>query len=534
MKLKKSALYALGILTLSAILLLLPSCSLLHSTGGEVTLPQDETSIDIWDDTTASTDPSEGTEAVTEEPHIHQLGDWMMSKEPTCTENGQEVRRCACGYELPRDVPALGHYEVADEAAAPTCTEDGRTAGSHCSVCGETIIRPDVIPALGHTPQADEDKAATCTEAGFSGGAHCTVCGAVTSEAQVVPALGHTESVTEGTPATCTATGMSNGTVCTVCGAVLKAQEVIPAVGHTEAEMPAVAPTCTEVGLTAGVRCSVCDVVLTAQEEIPALGHTVAVDPAVEPTCTETGLTEGSHCTVCGETILAQQEIPALGHEYVDNECVRCHLAILPKADVFCCVVTPDGPVDESGKGYTLTGSKKIVEYNGNYGLSFNGSSSVNVNGFDKAYTSLQKHLTFEIVCRIGDSKSYQCICSSLQSGGFGIDSNSGKINMKVNVDGTFVTASTKMSAGLYHIVGVWDGTSVKLYVNGSLAAVTEKAGTMRLPENNGARYLCIGGDSGPGGKSEYLFNGEVYSVRVYSSVLTDQQIAQVYSDHKI
>ena len=37
-----------------------------------------------------------------------------------------------------------------DEAVEPSCTETGRTAGSHCAVCAKVLVAQEVLPALGH------------------------------------------------------------------------------------------------------------------------------------------------------------------------------------------------------------------------------------------------------------------------------------------------------------------------------------------------------------------------------------------------
>lgn len=72
-------------------------------------------------------------------------------------------------------IDALGHTEVIDEAVAPTCTEKGRTAGSHCSVCNKVIKATTEIAANGHdygdwtvtkepTYKEDGEKTRTCSE----------------------------------------------------------------------------------------------------------------------------------------------------------------------------------------------------------------------------------------------------------------------------------------------------------------------------------------------------------------------------------
>ena len=73
----------------------------------------------------------------------------------TCTVAGSKdsVVYCSvCGVEVSRtkiEIPATGHTVVVDSAVAATATETGLTEGSHCSVCGETIVAQEVIPATG-------------------------------------------------------------------------------------------------------------------------------------------------------------------------------------------------------------------------------------------------------------------------------------------------------------------------------------------------------------------------------------------------
>ena len=46
---------------------------------------------------------------------------------------------------------AKWHTPVVDAAVAPSCTETGLTEGSHCSVCGEVLVKQEVVPAAGHS-----------------------------------------------------------------------------------------------------------------------------------------------------------------------------------------------------------------------------------------------------------------------------------------------------------------------------------------------------------------------------------------------
>ena len=162
-------------------------------------------------------------------------------------------------------VAVLQHNEVKVPAVPATCTEDGLTEGSKCSLCGKAFVEQTVVPATGHTPGPE----ATCTQDQV-----CTVCGEV-----LVEKKGHTagEAVQENVkPATCTEAGSYEEVIfCTVCGEELSRTPVtVEATGHMPETVAGRQPTCTETGLTDGVKCSACGTLLEEQTALPALGHT--------------------------------------------------------------------------------------------------------------------------------------------------------------------------------------------------------------------------------------------------------------------
>ena len=281
----------------------------------------------------------------------HDWSEYMQTTAPTCTEEGVKTSTCSrCDEERTQSIAAKGHtpgaaatcvspqtctvcgvvlneaggHTVVTDAAVPaTCTEDGKTEGSHCSVCGEVFEAQEIVSKLGHDYGAySQTKAPTCTTLGEEK-ATCSRCGAETT--RTVAALGHLSVTDPAVPATCTETGLTDGAHCSRCDTVIKAQQEVPALGHDwGAYAQTKAPTCTEKGIEAS-ECSRCGE--TQTREIEALGHVEVKDAAVAATCTASGKTEGIHCSRCNTVIKAQEEIPALGHdwgEYVQTKAPTC------------------------------------------------------------------------------------------------------------------------------------------------------------------------------------------------------------------
>ncbi len=104
--------------------------------------------------------------------------------------------KISCDLKLADDLDSKGYTvvrihgeSIEDEAVAPTCTEPGLTAGSHCADCGGVLVAQKEVPALGHKAVKDPAVAATLKKTCLTEGKHCSVCGEVLVEQQVVPKL---------------------------------------------------------------------------------------------------------------------------------------------------------------------------------------------------------------------------------------------------------------------------------------------------------------------------------------------------------
>ena len=233
----------------------------------------------------------------------HDMGEWTVVIEATCTKDGQELRECArCDYYETWIVAAYGHSYVASVTKS-TCTEQGYTLYV-CSGCGDSYVSDYVAPT-GHDHEAVVT-VPTCTEQGYT--TYTCHCGD-SYVGDYIDALGHDmgdwETVVE---ATCTETG-EQIRECSRCDH--SESRDIEALGHEWDEgVVTVEPTeDTEGELT--YTCECCSE--TRTEVIPALEHEHHYDAVVTaPSCTERGYT--THTCRCGNSYV-DSYTDALGHD---------------------------------------------------------------------------------------------------------------------------------------------------------------------------------------------------------------------------
>ena len=79
----------------------------------------------------------------------------VITKSPTCLQEGTKDVRCLLCDSIVKSnisIPKVNHNEIIDVYPIDaTCTAAGRTKGSHCSVCNQTLSVSQTTAPLGHS-----------------------------------------------------------------------------------------------------------------------------------------------------------------------------------------------------------------------------------------------------------------------------------------------------------------------------------------------------------------------------------------------
>ncbi|WP_394914047.1 LamG-like jellyroll fold domain-containing protein [uncultured Robinsoniella sp.] len=116
----------------------------------------------------------------------------------------------------------------------------------------------------------------------------------------------------------------------------------------------------------------------------------------------------------------------------------------------------------------------------------FDGSSAY-IYPFDAAkYNKITNAVSIECMFKYNSLPSGEHdIFSNQQSGGIGLGLDGGKLTFFAHVGGSYRQPAAAIQAGQWvHAIGVVDGESVKLYVNGELAGEIAAAGPVKFTSN--------------------------------------------------
>ncbi|MGI6590267.1 MAG: LamG-like jellyroll fold domain-containing protein [Eggerthellaceae bacterium] len=214
--------------------------------------------------------------------------------------------------------------------------------------------------------------------------------------------------------------------------------------------------------------------------------------------------------------------------------CAPAYAEDLPSADLFNADFSDGTAKDTVGNTTASADGQPVIADNSEVGYkvaSFDGDSAYKF-AFGQQYGKISDTLTLEALVKFDElpTSGEHDFFSNQQGGGAGLGIDGGKLVLFAHVNGSYrepgYAVSNLKANTWYHVVGLVDGQSVKLYVDGQLVDSVDAGGTgIKMPANETAQNLCIGGDSSNDNGTQFRFNGSVAIARAYSAALTDAQV---------
>jgi len=168
----------------------------------------------------------------------------------------------------------------------------------------------------------------------------------------------------------------------------------------------------------------------------------------------------------------------------------------------------------------------------------FNGRSAYIYWGLSNWYSNMKSSFSIETYLKVTDTpaegKTYG-LATSMESGGFGLyysNPTDGEPNysFRYNLSGTNYIA--KYEGGInewVHLVGVFDGSTIKLYINGELVATASASGVYKAPSLT-AQFFAMGADTWTSDRIEYQSKSKMASCNLYSYPLSATQVSSLYN----
>ena len=204
-------------------------------------------------------------------------------------------------------------------------------------------------------------------------------------------------------------------------------------------------------------------------------------------------------------------------------------------ADIVSITFAETGGVDALG-GVVLKKDEGAVVMDtdlSKYVGSFNGRAAYIYWGLDKWYSVMKAGFAVETYVKVtampASGKSYGLV-TSMESGGFGLYySGEGEYRFTCNLGGTNYSAKRAGNMNEWvHLVGVYEGATIKLYINGELVATTPVSGIYKAPSLT-AQFLAVGADSYTEDRIEYQSKSRIAVTNMYSYALSAEQVQEVY-----
>jgi hypothetical protein len=168
----------------------------------------------------------------------------------------------------------------------------------------------------------------------------------------------------------------------------------------------------------------------------------------------------------------------------------------------------------------------------------FDGTGSAYLFPFGEQFPKLASRMSVECVFKYdqefeaGSSEARGNLCGAKESGGFSITMYGDRLSFNPYINGAYRNTNTQIRSGRwYHAVGTYDGTAVRLYVNGVEVATTPVTGTLAPPSSTASRNLVVGGDAGGRNRPAMYSPSTILRAQVWSRALSRNEVLALGHD---
>lgn len=148
-------------------------------------------------------------------------------------------------------------------------------------------------------------------------------------------------------------------------------------------------------------------------------------------------------------------------------------------------------------------------------------------------YENMKNGFTMECMMKLNEYVNGDPFMNCDGAGlGFELNSDGNTLEFWAHIDGSYVVPSADISgikSNWVHAAATYDGSALKLYINGELKATETVTGSLDIPKDS-AKWVMIGSDTGSDGSVQLPIACDISNARLFGGALNADDIAVLYA----
>ena len=149
-------------------------------------------------------------------------------------------------------------------------------------------------------------------------------------------------------------------------------------------------------------------------------------------------------------------------------------------------------------------------------------------------YENIKNGFTMDCMMKLNEYNNSDPFMNCDGAGlGFELNSDGHTLEFWAHIDGSYTVPSvdiSEMKSKWVNATATYDGTAMKLYINGELKATEEVSGSLDIPKDS-AKWLMIGADTGSDGSVQLPSACDISKARLYGGAMSADEVAALYAE---